>query len=394
MSLIRIQPGGRPYWFEGMEEDFFKPIDRLPAEIDAVIIGGGIMGVSTGYWLAKFGVETLLVEALYVGAGATGRNSGLMLHAANEIESPGPLQSFLAEENINAEYRIPGHMALAGTDESWNAFKVEAERRKESGPPLLALERDECERLLGMRISAGFKGGRWFPGGAVIHSVKLVHGMAAAARRRGLRISSETQVVEVRSGSDKALVRTSRGDLKTKYVIYACGANVMELVPEFRTTIRRIAAQVLATKPLPLLFQTGMAVDWGTVYWRQTDDGTVVIGGDASGFLKSQGTSEADCKPPALERFLQAAFPGFPALEVHQNWIGVMDCSCDGKPIVGPLVGRGNEWAVVGFNGHGMPLGLGVGREVARSIVTGSRSQSLDRFNPARLHSMPAQTLN
>jgi gamma-glutamylputrescine oxidase len=394
MSLSHFQPDSQPYWFEGMEENFFKPLDHLPAEMDAVIIGGGIMGVSTGYWLAKLGVETLLLEAQYLGAGATGRNSGLMLHAASEIETPGPLLSFLAEEKIDAEYRAPGHLALASTHETWNAFKAEAERRKGNGLPLLALERDECERLLGMRLSAGFKGGRWFPGGAVIHSVKLVHGMAIAARRRGLRISSKTQVVEVRSGADKALVRTSRGDLKTRYVIYACGADVMELVPEFRTMIRRISVEVLATKPLPRLFQTGMAVDWGTVYWRQTADGTIIMGGDASDFLKSQGASEADCAPPALEKFLSVAFPGFPASGVRKKWTGVMDCSRDGKPIVGPIGGRGNEWAVVGFNGHGMPLGLGVGREVAHNIVTGIRSQILDRFNPARLHLMPVQTLN
>ena len=393
MKLTCIQSDDRPYWFEGMGEDIFKPSDRLPRQVDVVIVGGGIMGVSTGYWLAKLGVEVLLVESLYLCAGATGRNSGLMLHSASEIENPGHLQSFLVEEKVDAEYRVTGHLALASTNEAWSSFTAEAERRKGKGLPLLALERRECEQLLGMQISTTFKGGRWFPGGAVIHSVKLVQGMAAAARRNGLRISPETRVVQVKAGLDQAVVQTSRGDVKAKYVVYACGANVVDLVPEFRTILRRVIAQVLATKPLPPLFKMGMAVDWGTVYWRQTDDGTIVIGGDAPRFFQSQGTSMGD-GVEALEKFLQMAFPDFPAPEIHKKWIGVMDCPVDGKPIVGPIEGRRNEWAVLGFNGHGMPLGMAVGREVARAIATGNRSELLHPFDPARLHSRTAQIVN
>jgi sarcosine oxidase subunit beta len=345
------------------------------------------MGVSTGYWLAKLGVNALLLEASRLCSGATGRNVGLMLPAATELEDPSLMEQVLREENIEADYSTPGHMALASTPETWEAFQEEAKRRKGKNPPLLALQPSACEEVLEMRISPRFLGGRWFPQGSAVHPVKLVYGLADAAGRHGLRISPQTTVLGVEPSGDEWTVRTAHGEVVAKSVIYACSAQLVEFVPELREPIRLVTAHVLSTDPLPPLFRMGMAIDFGTVYWRQVSDGNVVIGGDGRSFLG--GLKAEESLPEArLSGFLAAAFPDMPPVGLHRRWTGVMDSPNDGRPIVGPLAGRPGQWVVAGFNGHGMPLGLAIGRNVALSLIAGTATPALARFTPQRLAGM------
>jgi len=373
------------YWFEGIATRFFEPLGRLPAQVDVVIVGGGLMGVSTGYWLARLGADALLLEASHLCSGATGRNSGLMLPAATELENPSLLEQVLREESIEADYSTPGHMALASVPEIWEAFQEEVRQRKGNSPALFVLERSACEEILKMRISRRFLGGRWFPQGGVVHPVMLVYGVANAASKHGLRISAQTPVISVRPSGKELIVRTSRGDIAAKSVIYACSGQLGDLVSELRGTVRLVTAHVLSTDPLPPLFRMGMAVDFGTVYWRQMRDGTIVIGGDGRSFLSGLKAKGGSLPEAGLAGFLTAAFPDIPLIGVRRRWTGVMDSPNDGKPIVGSITGRPNQWVVAGFNGHGMPLGLSVGRNVAQSIVTGAVSSALVPFNPQRL---------
>jgi gamma-glutamylputrescine oxidase len=377
------------YWFEDTTCQFFQPLEHVPAQVDVVIVGGGLLGVSSGYWLAKLGMDALLLESSHLCSGATGRNSGLMLPASTELEDPDLLEHVLHEERIEADYEKPGHMALASTPEIWEAFRSEARRRAKGGQELFALERGECEDILKVRLSKLFLGGRWFRGGRVIHPVKLVYGIAERARKYGLRISAQTRVMNVRSEGRALIVATPRGNVVAKFVIYACSAHVVDFVPELRGAIRLLTANVLSTDPLPPIFQMGMAVDWGTVYWRQARDGTVVIGGDGRLFLNRERAGSPTIRGPedGLDAFLLAAFPDLGRVLARRRWTGIMDNPVDGKPLVGPIVGRQNQWIVTGFNGHGMPLGLSVGRSVAQSIATGTYAPALAHFNPLRLES-------
>src|SRR6266566_946691 len=375
------------YWFEGIAYQFFRP-SELPEEVEIVVIGGGLLGVATGYWLARLGTNVLLLESSYLGAGASGANAGLMLPASCALEDPVLVESVLREEGIEAEYSVSGHMALATSTEVWEAFCVEATRRKEhkGAFDLYVLDRSECEDVLKMPISQAFLGGRWFPGGRLVHPLKLLYRLAHASVKRGLGISTQTPVKQVCRQGKKLIVRTSRGDVASTFVIYACSGHIGDIVPELRAKIRLVPVQVQSTAPIAAKFRPGMAVDWGTTYWRQTSDGAIVIGGDGTTFLRGHGGALAWMpSSPALKEFLAVAFPSLPALQIRRQWTGVMDCLPDGRPIVGPISGRRNEWAVTGFNGHGIPLGLSIGRHVAESILTGSYSSVLEQFDPSRL---------
>jgi sarcosine oxidase subunit beta len=343
---------------------------RLPPDCDVLIVGGGIMGLSAAYWTSGSALRVTLVDARRIGFGASGRNAGLMLAGASELEAPHHLLSVLAHEGIDAEYRQTGHLALAASDDILDRMRAEVARRSPDAPPLRVLTRHECEDLLRTRIGNGLRGGRWYPGGAVVHPGRLLQGLAAAAARRGTHIAETTAVLTIRpAAGDAADVETSRGRIRARHVVIAAQAATGALVPELAAALTPVRARMVATRPIRPVFAPAMAIDWGTLYWRQTSSGTIVLGGRMESPLSS---------------VLAAAFPDLPPLRAARRWTGVMDQTADGRPIVGRVPRESSQWVVAGFGGHGLPPALGVGRALAAAIATGSVPPALDRFDPCR----------
>lgn len=369
--------------------DPFPIPTTLPAQVEVAVIGGGVMGVSTAYWLAQSGVDVLLIEANELAWGASGRNAGLMLAGSQPLEDPALVRAVLQEEQIDAEYMTPGHLALASSEAIWEKITQEAHRRQQTALPVYAIDHGACEDLLGMRIHHRFLGGRWLPQGGLIHPVRLIHGLAQAALRYGAALTTQTRVLSVQPapGCDKLALQTTRGRLLARQVVFACHTGLAQFVPAFQKLITPVRGQVMATQPLPRLFGIGLAVDWGTVYWRQTIDGVIILGGYRSLDPATETTEQIGTNPQiqqALERFLPDAFPDFPPFRVNQCWAGIMDYAPDGRPLIGALPHHPNQWLIAGFGGHGLPLGLGAGKALVTAMTTGEASPVLAPFDPKR----------
>jgi len=148
-----------------------------------------------------------------------------------------------------------------------------------------------------------------------------------------------------------------------------------------------VRGQVLATRPMRRVFRVGLAVDWGTLYWRQAADGAVVLGGyrnlDPAGETGTRETLHPRIQE-ALERFLPQAFPGLGPVVVARRWAGIMDETADGRPVVGRWPDDSGVWVSAGFGGHGLPPALGVARALAAALVRDGAPEGMDRLDPAR----------
>lgn len=390
MTALSAAPAAPTPWLSDLEAEVFLPDGPLPERVGYAVVGGGLMGIASAYWLAREGADVLLLESRWLAWGASGRNAGLMLHSTSDLESSTLVTSVLAEEEIAAEYTRSGHLALASSREIWGKILAEIERRPPASEPLHALTLEECMDLLHLKIAPRFLGGRWLPGGRAIHPGRFVFGLARAAVRRGARVVAQTPVLaaEPAPGNGEVLLTTHRGNVRARAVLYAAGAWTPELVPALRPAVQTVRGQMLATNRLQPLFGPGMAVDWGTVYWRQIGDGTIVLGG-----LSHLSPTETGCRDEtvnleiqaALERVLPEAFPDLPPLHVERRWAGLMDYTLDGRPIADRVPGRPNEWILFGFGGHGMPAGLACGREMARSLMGEALTPPLKGLALARL---------
>jgi glycine/D-amino acid oxidase-like deaminating enzyme len=130
-----------------------------------------------------------------------------------------------------------------------------------------------------------------------------------------------------------------------------------------------------------------MAVDWGTLYWSQTADGTIVLGGLRSMDPQTETTDQPYINiriQEALERFLFDVFEDFPRIQVTRRWAGIMDEPIDGQPLIGSVPHRPNQWIIAGFGGHGLPMGLGAGKALAETITNGKMPEILAPYDPRR----------
>lgn len=385
-------------WFS---QDVGKPATELlslPHASEVVVVGGGVLGVAVTYWLTRFGLNVVLLEAAQLGWGASGRNAGFMLSGSSPLEDPGMVRAVLQEEAIDAELLEPGHLALASSGEIEEKILQEIAQRSPSAPPLHWLDRAQCEDLVGLRICGRFRGGRWHPSGRTIHPIRFLYGLARAAIRRGAVVACDTRALELSclgGGNDRLEVVTSKGSVFARHVVIACQAKTGLLIPGLQQAFTPVRGQVLCTSKLRPMFRIGLAVDWGTLYWRQVADGAIVLGGYHNLDPSAEATAEEGLNPriqSALQAFLPDAFPGFPPFAVQQRWSGVMDETLDGKPIVGPLDGK-NMWVIAGCGGHGLPPALGLARALAESVVQGKVPTCLNAFQPGRF-ARRLQTMN
>jgi len=380
------------YWFSDGTVRRPAALAVLPGAADVVVIGGGILGVAATYWLAKSGVNVVLVEATELAWGASGRNAGFMLCGSSPLEDALLIGSVLREEGINADLQQTGHLALAGSREIEEKIHQEIARRPPSAPLLQWLDHSQCQELVGLRISYRFSGGRWFPSGRTIHPVRFVYGLAEAAVRHGASILLNTAVLAVGNAAGSRIrLMTSRGAVLARQVVLACNFKTGAFLPELQHAFTPVRGQVVCTSRLPSLFRVGLAVDWGTLYWRQADDGAVVLGGYHNLDPHAEATTEEGLNPAiqaALQRFLPETFLGFPEFEVQQRWSGIMDETIDGKPIAGPSPDGREIWMIAGCGGHGLPPALGLGKALAESMLQGKPSTALSPCDPARFRSL------
>ena len=375
-------------WHQDADRANFAAPASLPDRADVVVVGGGVMGVAVCYWLARAGLQAVLLESRWLAWGASGRNAGLALAGTGPLEDAALMRHVLVEEGIDAAYAQPGHLTLASSAAIWERIRDEVARRPPELSPLYALEWADCEELLQLQIAPHFYGGRWLPAGGMLHPVRFVYGLAAAARRRGAQIATETAAYAISPLHGGGLMlATSRGVIQTRKVVCACNAATVDLLPELASCFQPVRGQLVATEPLPPLFRMGMAVDWGTVYWRQTENGTIVLGGYRNLDPQSE-TGRVEAVNPhiqsALSRFLPEAFPGFPRFQISRRWVGIMDETMDGRPLIGPSPVTPDCWVIAGFGGHGIPAALGAGKAVADALVDNALSPILQVFDPAR----------
>ncbi|MEV6812642.1 FAD-binding oxidoreductase [Micromonospora sp. NPDC051296] len=377
------------YWLRGTGDGDGQPPTAFPGRVGVLVVGGGLMGVASAYWLARRGLDVLVCEARSLGYGASGRNIGVVLPAPRATEDCALLAEVLREERVDAAYQEAGHLTLASSAPVWDRVRAEVARRPTGAAPLHALTRPECEDLLGMRINRRFAGGRWATDGRGVDPVRLVDGLGRAAREHGAAIATGTRVRTVAPvrGNGRLAADTSRGRVIADAVVLACHLDIGRFVPSLAGTLTPARGQVMATAPARQVFPFGMAVDWGSVYWRQAGDGTILVGGCRQVDPDREKSARALVNPRIqchLDGFLPDAFPDLPPLRTSQRWAGVMDCTPDGRPVVGQAAGQADRWVIGGFGGHGIPPALATARALAEAVATGTDQELLAPFAPDR----------
>jgi len=383
---------------------------ELPSTVDVLIVGCGLFGAATAYWLARAGRQVALLDRVGVAYGASGRNGGFVVagmheeypaaikrlgreaaHAVLNIsyENQAVLRQVLEEESIKCDYREPGSLGLALGAEQLEEVRASVDTLRADGFNAQWLERAEVQELIHTPLGPEIVGGKFLPGQALVHSARLIQGLVQAAQRHGARVY-QAQALKLTQDGARVRVETSRGTLNAGAVVLAVNAWTGEVIPELRELIVPVRGQILAYAPTAPVFTTAIFASLTDTeeYWQQTLDGSIVLGG-CRALAPGRDVDVWSCETtPEVQSGLDAIFPRlFPQLaDLHivQRWAGLMDFSPDRIPIVDRVPGLDRAWFVGGLSGHGMPFGMLLGQMLAEAVQTDQAPQALWPFKLKR----------
>ncbi len=380
--------------------------NEVPRSVEVAVIGGGLMGTATSYWLARAGISVVLLEREGIGWGATGRNGGFVVagpagsytetidRLGHEVASAVMtetltnqqlLRQVLEEEAIACHYREPGHLRLALTQTEEEQLRAEVTAFQADGFSVDFLDREVIQRQIKTPLAPDIRGGRLKRGQGLIHSARFVQGLAQAARRWGARLA-QTEVQALVAQGKSLRLHTSKGPIDAFAVVVATNAWVSTLVPALGEVIMPRREQMLAYAPLPPVFSLGIsaAVTSGE-YFQQTPDGSILIGGCHT-VAPGEDRGVQDMTPlPAVQTALEAVLPRLfpvlaPSLQVIQRWAGLLDYTTDRHPIVDFVPTMPRVLVVCGLSGHGMPFGLRFGQLLTEAVARGTLPETLKPY--------------
>lgn len=374
--------------------------------VEVAVIGGGILGTATCYWLARAGVSVVLLERSMLASEATGRNGGIVSigpalsypdaiakwgHASARqvlmltLESKALLQRIIGEEEIACDYREPGRLALALASDHMEHLRQSVAALQADGVSARLLSRQEVQEQVRTPLGQEIIGGQLTEEVGLVHSSRLVHGLAHAAQRYGARLYA-ANVLQLAPDRGSVHISTTNGSLHAKHVIIAANAGIGRLIPAVARLITPVRGQVLAYAPCKPVFTTSMAVNITPTgeYWQQNVDGTIVLGGYRAIAPRSDVGIESNHPTPevqaALEQVLPQLFPSLSGLQVVQRWAGVMAFTPDALPIIDQVNDIPGAWIAGGFSGHGMVFAAQLGQLLSETITSRRIPAALSPF--------------
>ena len=374
-----------------------------PKTASVVVVGGGVMGVSTAYHLARRGVRdvVLLERDTFLGHGATGRCAGgVRYQFATEINirlslaSLPMIERFEDETGVSPQYRPIGYLFVLTRPQDVEAFRRNVALQHRLGVSTEWLDGDEVRRRLPFMRFDDALAGTFHAKDGLADPHSIVQGYARRARDLGARIVTDAPVtgIVVQGGRVRA-VETPRGRIATPVVVNAAGpwAGEVARLAGVDLPITPVRRQWLTTTPLPELPRDfPFVIDFAqALYFHPEGEG--VLTGMSNPHEKPGFNQQVDPEWELVH--MEAAMQRLPLLEragVMSRVAGLYENTPDAHPIFGPTEVEGFH-VVAGFSGHGFMHGPVAGLLMAEILLDG-RAHTVDvsmldaaRFREGRL---------
>jgi len=371
----------------------------LRPSYDVVIIGGGVHGLATAYYLGQRGVTNVAVlDKSYIGAGASGRNTAIIRSnyrtpegVAFYDESVKLYEGLSAELGYNVLFSQQGHLTLAHTDSAVNGLRVRAEVNQLCGVPSRLIWREEIQRLVpaldcSARPRYPILAALFHPPGGIVRHDAVVWGYARGASRAGVDIHPFTEVTGIETaGGAVTGVHTTRSDIRTGIVLNATAGFCSTVAKMVGLTlpITTHPLQAFVTEPLEAFLDKVIVSANLHVYVSQTDRGECVIGSEIDPYTSYSHRSTL----PFLESTAHHTLELFPCLKhvrVLRQWAGICDMTPDYSPIMGEVPQIRGFFLDVGWGTYGFKAGPVSGRRMAELIATGRTPDLIKPFSITR----------
>lgn len=385
----------------------------MKTQARVVVIGGGAVGVSTLYHLAKFGwSDVVLVERTELTAGSTWHAAGLlplfnMSYSVGQIHkySVDLYKSLEEETGQNVSFHVNGNLRLAETQERMDEYRKYCGTANTIGVPYELITPSEVKELWPLAEVDDLVGAIYHPDDGHIAPADLTTALSIGARSRGAEIYRQTPVTGVtQKENGEWIVHTSKGDITCEHVVCATGNYARQTGALFGLDVPAIPVehQYIVTEPHPALIQRQKEGKPELPVLRPSDD-AYYFREERQGFLLGpyekgapacfvDGVPDSfgqDLFPGDLDRLMphvEAAMeriPAFTEVGIKDIINGPISYTPDGNPLVGPAWGVKNIWLNEGHS-FGITAAGGAGRYLAEWIIGGEPSIELIDVDPRR----------
>lgn len=343
--------------------------------VDVVIIGGGCVGTSTAFHLAKAGcTDVLLIEAAALASGSTSKAAGgIRMQHGDQLNVELAYRSLTEFENFELltgatiDFHQVGYLFLLDSEDDLAMLRASAEMQRALGIPTEVLAPDAVLDHIPQLVTDDLAGATFCPLDGFAAPEAVVQGYAAAARRRGAAVRQGERAlrIEVADGQVRG-IHTEKEFIETRAVVCAAGVGSAELartagidlpVHGERRCIWYSKQSGGLSDGIPL------TIDFGSGFYFHREGPGLLFGG--------RDTSPELVLEPAVRRL-----PLLADLPIASSWSGDYEMSPDHNALVGESAQLKGFYYATGFSGHGFQLSPAIGEHLAELIT--SRPPSID----------------
>ena len=366
----------------------------FPRTADVVIIGGGVMGTSTAYHLARRGVKhvVLVEKEPFFGVMSTGQCAGGIRHQFSSeinirlsLESIRMMERFPEEMGQDIDLRFIGYFFLLTREEDVVEFRNNVTLQHSLGVMTEWLEPDDLASRVPLMSLDGVLAATVYERDGLVDPSSLVQGYVSNARRLGARLFEDAEAVDVQAASGRIkAVETKQGVIETPVVVNACGAWAPQIGDMLGVDIpiQPVRRQIVVTTPI-----SEMPPDFPFVIFFHE---SLYFHPEGEGILTGKSNPnetpgyKLDVDPEWEMVHMDEAMARLPVLEkagLLSHWAGLYEVTPDAHPILGRIPTMEGFYLMAGFSGHGLMHGPIVGSLMAEEILDGrAHTVNIDPF--------------
>ena len=364
----------------------------MKSTAEVVIVGGGVVGLSIAYHLAKRGLKDVVVleKESMVGTGSTGRCAGGFRHQfSTEINirlsllSINKLKQFTEELEQPVDLHQDGYLFLLRDPEDLERFRRNIELQTGLGIPVELIAPGEIKRVLPnmeLRID-DVLGATYCAKDGISDPAGVTEGYRRKAEALGVTISTDQEVVAVETDAGQVGgVRTKNAHISTPIVVNAAGpyAAAIGKMAGVDIPVLPLRRFIWTTKPFAKAPERWtLIVDFSTGFYFHRESGGVLFG---MGNREEGPSFDLGVDWQFFDKVMEIAVDRFPPIgeaAIKNAWAGSYEMSPDAHPILGRVPGVAGLLLANGFSGHGFQHAPAVGQLIAEEIVDG-RAHTLD----------------
>lgn len=364
---------------------------RTKKTYDAIIVGGGLHGLSTALHLCRAGLRPVVLEKDYPGRHASGVNAGGVRRLGRHLaEIPLSVESLKLWQNIedlvgdDCGFSACGQVLIAETEAELAAQQTRVRDLRRQGFEHEELLGADDLRALVPALSGHCVGAIWCREDGAAHPFRTVRAFHRQACGLGAAVVCDATVTGIRRVGKNWQVRSTQGGFEAPVLVNTAGAwggEIGRLIGD-TAPVQAEAPMLMITGRVSPFLKPVLGAAGRVLSFKQFDNGTVLIGGGYRG-RANPGHNLAQTVVDGIRHSAKtvcALFPQLAELQVVRFWAGIEGVMPDNIPVIGRSAVEDDAFHAFGFSAHGFQLGPIVGKIIAELVVTGSCDLPIDAF--------------